>query len=131
MSSTPPPSKAAKITGWILGILPCAMLTMSAYFKLAQPPFMAEDAVKQGWNLQTMFIIGIVELACMVLYLIPVTSILGAILLAGYLGGAIATHVKMGDGPDGFGPALIFGVLLWLGLFLREPRLRTLIPFKR
>ncbi len=78
-----------------------------------------------------MFIIGIVELACMILYLIPVTSILGAILLAGYLGGAVATHVKMGDGPDGFGPALILGVLLWLGLFLREPRLRTLIPFKR
>jgi hypothetical protein len=67
-------------------------------------------------------------LACTVLYLIPRTSVLGAILLTGYLGGAVAAHVRVGAGPFEICFPVIFGVLLWGGLFLRDHRLRTLIP---
>ena len=72
--------------------------------------------------------IGIVELACTVVYVIPRTSVLGAILLTGYLGGATATQVRIGD-PTFFAP-IVLGVLLWAGLFLRDDRLRALIPLR-
>jgi hypothetical protein len=73
--------------------------------------------------------LGIVLLACVILYVIPGTSILGAILLTGYLGGAVASHVRVGD--PLFSHVLFpvyLGVLVWGGLFLREPRLRQLMP---
>lgn len=73
------------------------------------------------------FGLGILEVACVVVYLIPRTAVLGAILLTGYLGGAVATHLRVGD--PCFGPILL-GVVLWGGLFLRDPRLRTLIPLR-
>jgi Mn2+/Fe2+ NRAMP family transporter len=73
-------------------------------------------------------LIGILEIACTVIYVIPRTSVLGAILLTGYLGGATATHVRIGD-PSFFGP-VIFGVLVWLGLWLRDARLRALLPLR-
>ena len=73
--------------------------------------------------------IGVVELACVVLYVIPRTAVLGAVLLTGYLGGAIATHVRLSD-PSFAGP-LIFGIMVWAGLYLREPRLRALLPLRR
>jgi hypothetical protein len=71
--------------------------------------------------------LGTTVLACTLLYAIPQTSVLGAILLTGYLGGATATHVRVGDN---FAGPIIFGVLVWLGLFLRDSRLRALIPWK-
>jgi DoxX-like protein len=71
--------------------------------------------------------LGIVELACTVIYIIPRTSVLGAILLTGYLGGAVATHLRIGE--PYFMP-IIFGVLVWGGLFLRDERLRALIPLR-
>ena len=72
--------------------------------------------------------LGVLELACTVIYLIPRTAVLGAILLTGYLGGAILTHLRVGD--PVIMPAVL-GVLVWGGLFLREPRLRELIPLRR
>ena len=72
--------------------------------------------------------LGILELACVAIYLFPPTAILGAILLTGYLGGAILTHLRVGD------PVylhVVFGVVVWLGIFLREERLRKLIPIRR
>jgi hypothetical protein len=71
--------------------------------------------------------LGIVELTCTILYVIPRTSVLGAILLTGYLGGATATHVRVADAY--FMPILV-GVLVWLGLYLRDTRLRALVPFR-
>lgn len=73
-------------------------------------------------------VLGVTELLCAVLYAIPQTSVLGAILLTGYMGGAIATHARIGEG---FIPQIIIGVLVWLGLFLRDARLRALIPIRR
>ena len=69
--------------------------------------------------------------ACTVLYLIPRTSVLGAILLTGYLGGAVATHVRVGGPLFSVIFPVIFGVLVWGGLYLREDRLRTLLPLRR
>ena len=72
--------------------------------------------------------LGILEAACTVIYLIPATSVLGAILLAGYIGGAICTHWRVGDP---FLPQVAIGLVIWLGIYLREPRLKALIPLRK
>ena len=122
-----PPPKWMFWTGWVISVLPVLMLLMSAVMKFVKPPGMAEGLSKIGWREDQMLTLGILELTCTLLYVIPQTSMLGAILLTGYLGGAIATHVRVGD--DYLGP-VIFGVLVWLGLYLRDPRLRALLPLR-
>ncbi len=118
-------------TGWGVAALPVLMLFVSAIMKMAEPAFVVEGFIKHGYP-ETMLVgLGIVELVCTVLYVIPQTSVLGAILLTGYLGGATATHVRVGEFSQAFSGAIPFGVLLWLGLFLRDPRLRALIPLRR
>ena len=115
-------------TGRVVSALPVLALLMSGAFKFMKPN---EEMVKGldhiGWKADQLSTLGIVEIACTVLYVIPQTSILGAILLTGYLGGATATHVRVGD--PWFAPVII-GVLVWLGLFLRDARLRALIPVR-
>ncbi|QDT37736.1 DoxX family protein [Stratiformator vulcanicus] len=121
------PSKAASIVGWVLTVLPALMLFASAGFKLS----MAEDVRKSftefGYPESAIIPIGITELICTVLFLIPQTAILGAILLTGYMGGAIATHVQAGDP---FYVQAAIGVVLWIALYLREPRLRSIAPWR-
>jgi hypothetical protein len=102
------------------------MLVMSGVMKIAQTPEVVKGFA--DWPAGSAVRIGILELACTAVYLIPRTSILGAILLAGYLGGATAVSVRMG-GP-GFVLPVIFGVLVWGGLYLRDRRLRALIPLR-
>jgi hypothetical protein len=85
-----------------------------------------------GWSLSLAPVLGIVLLVCVALYVIPITSVLGSILLTGYLGGAIATHLRVGD--PLFSHILFptyVGALLWGGLYLREDRLRALIPLRK
>lgn len=128
-TDTPPPSKAARIFGWILSILPALMLLMSAVMKFTPPN---EDMRKGlgdiGWQESQMLALGILELSCVLIYLFPRTAVLGAILVTGYMGGAIATHVRVGD--FFIVPHVVIGLFVWLGLFLREPRLRVLVPFR-
>jgi hypothetical protein len=84
-----------------------------------------------GWPLNTAPILGIILLTCVTVYVIPRTSIVGAILLTGYLGGAVATHLRVGD--PLFSHILFptyMGTLLWLGLYLRDNRLRSFIPLR-
>jgi len=121
------PSKVATIVGWILGILPCLLLIFSATMKFVQPASMQEGLDHLGWPMRLMIYLGIVELGCTILYLIPKTAVLGAVLFTGYLGGATATHTRVGD--PWFGPVL-FGVVLWLGLYLRDRRIRALLPLR-
>jgi DoxX-like protein len=129
-SSQLPVSKAAFWTGWVLSILPALFLLMDAVMKLIKPDFVIEGTVKMGYPEGAILPLGIVLLICTVLYLLPPTAVLGAILLTGYLGGAVATHVRHEDPTwQIFFPA-IFGALLWLGLVLREPRLRSLVPWR-
>jgi hypothetical protein len=104
------------------------MLVFSAYMKLAPPANFAEGMGHLGWPVEQATGLAILELSCVALYLIPRTAVLGAILIAGYMGGAIAAHVRVGD-PVVFQP--LVGVLAWLGLWLREPRLRALLPLRR
>jgi hypothetical protein len=120
--------KLATILGWIIGLLPIPLFLLSAYFKFAGGPEVEEGMGKYGWPMSTLLALGIVETVCVLLYVFPRTAVLGAVLLTGYLGGAIATHARIGDA--WWTPVLI-GVLLWLGLYLRDPRLRTLLPLRR
>lgn len=104
--------------------VPVLMLLMSAAMKFAQPPAFKEGFAKFGYSEALAAPIGVVELVCTVVYLIPRARILGAILLTGYLGGATATHVRIGDAF--FGPVLL-GVLVWVGLAMRDEGLRRLM----
>lgn len=113
--------------GWVITLLPAFGLVMSAVMKFKKPPEMIKELARFGWQVELMSGLGIVELTCTILCLIPQTAVLGAILLTGYLGGAVATHVRIGDN---FAAPVIMGVMIWLGLFLRDPRLRTLIPLR-
>ena len=116
--------------GWIITGLLGLFLLFDGVMKLVKPPFVVEGTRQAGFPESSILGLGIVLTICSLLYLIPRTSVLGAILLTGYLGGAVATHVRLGEGP---GPVLfpvLFGVLIWLGLFLRDNRLRELIPLK-
>jgi DoxX-like protein len=125
------PSKTAYWVGHAVSALPVLMLFVSAGMKLARPPGIVEGMAKHGYSENVILVLGVVEALSTVLYLIPQTSVLGAILLTGYLGGATATHVSSGEIPQAFMGAIPFGVLLWLGLYLREPRLRVLTPWRR
>ncbi|HZN06614.1 MAG TPA: DoxX family protein [Pyrinomonadaceae bacterium] len=116
--------------GRILTWLPALFLLLDGVAKLFKPLPVVEGTVKLGYAESTIIPIGIVLIICTVLYLIPKTAVLGAILLTGYLGGAVATHVRAGDGAFGVVFAIAFGALVWLGIYLRDERLRELVPFR-
>jgi len=129
MQSEPAPvSKTMLWAGRIMSALPVLTLLFSASMKLMKPPGLEEGFTHLGYPLSLALGLGILEIACTVVYVIPRTSILGAILLTAYLGGATATQVRVGDA---FFAPVIVGVLVWGGLFLREQRLRALIPLRR
>jgi hypothetical protein len=117
-------SKAMFWAGIVASTLALLMLVPSAIMKLVKPPMVLEGFGKYGYAEGIITPLGIVELTCTIIYLIPQTSVLGAILLTGYLGGAVSTHVRAGEPFIG---AVGCGVLVWLGLFLRNSRLRGLI----
>ncbi|HKB41830.1 MAG TPA: DoxX family protein [Gemmataceae bacterium] len=125
-----PVSKGMLWTGWILSALPALFLLVDGVMKLIRPAVVVETTVQLGYPESVILGLGTVLLACTVLYLIPATSILGAILLTGYLGGAVATHVRVEDGLFAVLFPVILGALLWGGLVLRESRLRALLPLR-
>ncbi len=126
----PSTSKAALVVGWILTIVPAAMLIMSAVMKIQRPPEVLEGMTKVGWDENKMLILAALELSCTVLFLIPQTAVLGAILITGYLGGVVATHLRVDDPLWHILVGAGLGVAIWLGLYLREPRLRNLAPLR-
>jgi len=113
--------------GWIISMLPAAMLLFSGSMKFMSSPELSQGFRDLGWDEKLAFALGIVEISCTVIYLIPPTAVLGAILVTGYMGGAIATHVRVGE-PFYIQAAL--GVAFWAGLWLRDCRLRALLPFR-
>jgi len=125
-----PVSKRALWGGRVLSALPVLMLVMSGAMKLVNPPPVVEEMGRLGYPESLALAVGIVELTCTLIYVIPRTSVLGAILLTGYLGGATATHVRVGDPLGTFIQPVVLGMLVWGGLFLRDPRLRALIPLR-
>ncbi len=115
--------------GWVISGLIGLLMAFSATMKLLNPPEVAEQFVgKFGYPADLILAIAIVEIACVVIYLVPQTAVLGAVMLTGYLGGAVATHVRV---EDNFVPAVVLGVFVWLGVYLRDPRLRALLPLRR
>ena len=134
MQSTPqaaPVSKKNLWAGRVMSALPVMLLLFSGILKLTGMDAVIEGFAKLGYPASLILGIGIVEIACVVLYVIPRTAVLGAILVTGYLGGAVATHVRIGD--PLFSQALMpfyLGVLFWGGIYLRDDRLRELIPVR-
>src|ERR1051325_10041006 len=124
-------SKKALWAGRVMSILPALFLLLDGAMKLIRPQPVVEATVKLGYPESTILGIGIALLACTILYLIPRTSVLGAILLTGYLGGAVATHVRAGDPTWMILFPVLFGTLIWGGLYLRDQRLRALVPLRR
>ena len=122
-----PVSKKALWAGRVLSTLPVLMLLMSATMKFLKPPPVVEGFAHLGLPEALAIGLGILELACAAVYVIPQTCVLGAILLTGYLGGATLAHLRVGDP---FWTPVILGALVWGGLFLRDPRLRALIPLR-
>lgn len=123
-----PVSKAVRWTSYLLAAIPVFMLLMSGVMKVMQT-----EQVVQGfadWPAGSAIAIGTVELLCTVIYLIPRTAVLGAVLLAAYLGGAVAVTVKMGMGVGAWWMPVAFGVMLWGSLWLRDVRLRALMPLR-
>ncbi len=131
VTQTAPVSKKRLWAGRIISGLPALFLLMDGVMKLVKPATVVEATVRLGYSENVIIPLGIVLIVCTVLYLIPRTAVLGAILLTGYLGGAVATHVRAGEGLFSIVFPIIFGVLIWLGLYLRDDRLRTLIPLRR
>jgi hypothetical protein len=123
-------SKKALWAGIIIGALPTLMLLFSGVAKLAKPAAVVTEFARLGYPEYVILGIGILEIACTVVYIIPRVSVLGAILLTGYLGGAVATHVRIGDPLSNILGPVIFGALLWGGLYLRDQRLRALLPLR-
>ncbi|MHC1763056.1 MAG: DoxX family protein [Verrucomicrobiia bacterium] len=113
--------------GRIISAVPVVMLLLSAAVKFAKPPSVVEGFAHLGLPERLALDLGVLELLCTVLYVFPRTAVLGAILLTGYLGGAILAHLRVGDAFIG---PIAFGVMVWAGLFLRDTRLRTLIPLR-
>lgn len=126
-----PTSKAASWTGRVLSILIVLFMLFDGISKLMKPPSVVQGFTQAGWPASLVVTIGVIALICAVLYAIPRTAVLGAILLTGYLGGATASNLRIGLPMIVIFSPVILGVLAWLALFLREDRLRGLIPLKR
>ena len=118
-------------TGRIIGSWIVLFLVVDAVMKILKTSASIEGTVRLGYPERLVMAIGLAELVCVAAYVFPRTSILGAILLTGYLGGAVMTHLRVGDplASHALFPTYM-GALLWLGLYLREPRLRALVPFR-
>jgi hypothetical protein len=125
-------SKARLSAGHIVSAIPVLFLLFDSAIKFTTIEPVLESFRQLGYPVSLALGIGVVELACLVLYVIPRTSVLGAILLTGYLGGAVATHVRVGSPlPTHTLFPIYVAALVWGGLFLREGRLRALIPLRR
>ena len=116
-------------TGRVLTALIVLFMLFDGSFKIIKHPMVVEGTAKLGYPENTILWIGLAATVSALIYAIPQTTVLGAILLTGYLGGAVATHVRVSEKDYFF--AIFFGVLTWLGIYLRDPRLRVLVPLSQ
>lgn len=126
-----PINKSQLWTGRVLSALAVLFLLFDAIGKLLKPDAVVKGTTELGWPVSVITTLGIIQVVCLIAYLIPRTSVLGAILWTGYLGGAIATHLRLGNPlfTHILFPTYI-AAFLWGGLWLRDRRLRALIPFR-
>jgi hypothetical protein len=129
--STEPVSKTSLFAGHILGALLVLFLLFDSITKIIRERHVIEAFIKTGYPVALAPVIGEILLVCIIVYIIPRTSILGAILLTGYLGGATETNLRAGRSTFEVLLPVIFGVLVWAALYLRDRRLRSIIPVQR
>jgi DoxX-like family len=130
-TSQGPRNKRAVWAGYVLSALPVVMMLFSASLKLAHADAVVDKwGVKFGYPIAGLIPIGLLELACAVVYVIPRTAVLGAILVSCYLAAAFAAHIRIEDAGGGLIP-LFLGVCAWGGLYLRDARIRALLPVRR
>ncbi len=129
-SDTPSPqiSTAARWASYVMSALPVIALVLSGVMKIMKPVSVLQGFAHMGFPEATLAPLGYIEIACALLYVIPRTSVLGAILVTGYFGGATAASVRIGET---WWPTVIIGVLVWGGLFMRLRAIRSLIPLRR
>jgi len=130
MSDNGSTSKGMLWTGRIISGLVVLFMLFDCITKIIKLPQVIDPSVKMGFTVSMVVGVGWTLLVCVILYLIPRTSILGAILLVGYLGGAVAINVFIHNPVFNSCFAIAFGILTWLGVWFRESRLRALVPFK-
>src|SRR5215469_8634649 len=116
--------------GRVVSLWPAFVIVLSATWKLTRNPGYVAEFGRIGWPESALTGLALLQLSCLALYLIPPTAVLGAVLLTGYLGGAIASYVRIGEAYPVLVP-LSTSMIAWLGIFLREERLRALLPFRR
>jgi uncharacterized membrane protein YphA (DoxX/SURF4 family) len=125
------PKKWQLWLGRILSAVPILMMTFAGLMKLTHAPQMVASWVNQfGWPENRMTLVGLIEVTCALLFAIPRTAVLGAILVSGFFGGAVVSHLRIGDDGGAVVP-IVLAALAWLGLYLRDERLRSLIPLRR
>jgi hypothetical protein len=123
----------ATASGWgewvgrVISLLASLVFLLSAFMKLRGGAELSQGMAHLGLPMSLVVPLAIVEVSSVVTYLIPTTSVLGAILLTGYMGGAICTHLRVGDP---FFVQVVLGIFVWLGLYLRDNRLRALLPLR-
>ena len=121
-------SRKMVLTGGVITVVIALLFVFSAVMKLAGLAAVKEGMAPLGLPESMILPLGILELGCTVIYLIPATSVLGAVLLTGYLGGAMCTHWRVGEP---FWLHILLGLVIWLGIYLREPRLKALLPLRK
>jgi hypothetical protein len=124
-------SKAIRWIGRILSAVPVLFLVFDGVIKVLNLQAVVDGSILLGFPIDLAPSIGILLLACLAVYLLPRTAVLGAILLTGYLGGAIALQVRIEAAPFSLVFSIIIGALLWGGLYLRDSHLRTLVPVRQ
>lgn len=121
-------SKKMLWTGRVISALPVLMLLFGGIMAFMKPPMVVQTMAHLGYPERLILPLGIVEILCALIYAIPRTSVFGAVLLTAYFGGATATHIRIGEP---FYAPVLFGILVWIGLYLREERLRELVPLRK
>lgn len=116
--------------GWVVSLWPVFVVATSAHWKLTHNPAYVREFARIGWPEHALALLACLQLGCIVLFLIPQTAVLGAVLLTGYLGGAVAAYTRMGEPYPVLVP-LSTSMIAWLGIWLRDGRLRALLPIRR
>lgn len=124
-------SKAVAWTGYVLSGLAIVFLLLDTVIKVVQAAPAVESTVQLGYPAEYVVLLGVAELVCLALYAFPRTAVLGAIMLTGWFGGAMATHVRAGSPAFSVIFPILIGLMVWGGLYLRDARLREIFPFRK
>jgi len=129
MPISSPVTKTALWTGRVMSALPVLLVLFGSVMKLMKTAAVVEGFVRAGVPERLIIPVGVIELVCVIVYVVPRTAVLGAILMTGLLGGATITNLRIGN--PTYPLPIVCGMLAWGGLFMRDPRLRELIPLRK